>query len=157
MPVLLPLFEEPASTLATYTTPALLPGYCSHDVEKDEAINHSPDRLSPPASWGSNNFASCTQPAPAPQPAFLSGLLEVGPETGSPRLLPAALVGNNFVSMRGAVLALDPPGNIASVSHPNSGDLSPGTGTPTTMVLPRGSFSLRGALLHASGKPRGIR
>ncbi|KAJ1481436.1 hypothetical protein T484DRAFT_1807373 [Baffinella frigidus] len=45
------------------------------------------------------------------------------------------------VSMRGAVLALDPPANT-----PSTGDTS---GIPTSLVLPRGTFNLRGEMTHA--------
>ena len=54
---------------------------------------------------------------------------------------------NNFVSMRGAVLALDPPVNRTSVSHPStdSGALSAVTALPR---MQRSTFTLRDELMH---------
>ena len=91
-----------------------------------------------------------------PQPAFLPG--SPGQETELERLHspPAALMGhNNFVSMRGAVLALDLPTNQSGVPHPSTGDTtnSDGAAAATTTVLPRSNFSLRGELMHAYPQP----
>ena len=157
--VLAPACYEPVPALATYTTPAFLPGSCFQGAEKDDGSFGSPYQLSPIGAL--NNFASLVQPAPAlamSLPAFLSTVVQ-DLETDPPSL-PAALVHNNvaypetdlpaasehndFVSMRGAVLALNPQANTASVSHPSTGDLSPGPALPISLVLPRGTFTLCG-------------
>ena len=162
--VLSPACEEPAPALATYTTPAFLPGSCSQDAENDDGSCGSPYQLSPIGPL--NQFTPLAQPVPAlamSQPAFLAGSSIVQDLETDPPSLPAALVHNNvayletdpfrpptafvrndFVSMRGAVLALNPPANTASVSHPSTGDLIPGPALPNSLVLPRGTFTLRG-------------
>ena len=80
-----------------------------------------------------------------PQPDFLSGpsVEEMATELESP----AASLGYNssFMTVRGAVMALNPPEDAAIVSHPTTGD----TSVPHTfMALPRTTFSLRGELMH---------
>ena len=85
-------------------------------------------------------------PPATPQPAFLPGMphQQTDPDLDLERQeSPAA----GFITMRGVVLATDPPANQTSVSHPTTGD-SPGRQLPTSMVLPRRSFQLRGELMH---------
>jgi len=52
---------------------------------------------------------------------------------------------NTFMTMRGAVLALDPPEDTAVVSHPTTGD----TSVPQTFTALPATFSLRGELMHS--------
>jgi hypothetical protein len=84
-----------------------------------------------------------------PQPAFLPGssfsVSDLETEMDGPPTPAASLGANSFVSMRGAVLALDPPANTTSVSHPSVVDSSV---IHAVTALPRSGFSLRGQLMH---------
>jgi hypothetical protein len=55
---------------------------------------------------------------------------------------------NNFVSMRGAVLALDPPVNQTSVSHPSTEDTGVLSAVTALPRMQRSTFSLRDELMH---------
>ena len=49
------------------------------------------------------------------------------------------------LTIRGAVMALEPPTNGPSISHPITGGTRD---IPTSLVLPRGTFNLRGEMTH---------
>jgi len=85
-----------------------------------------------------------------PKPAFLPGSLvhetdlETDPDTPPP---PAtSLARYNFVSMRGAVLALNPPESTSIASHPTTWHTS---AVQEVVALPRSAFTLRGQLFHS--------
>ena len=87
-------------------------------------------------------------PLATPQPAFVPGMPRQQTDMDLAQLssLPAYItVAADLITMRGVVPATDPPAN--QISHPTIGD-SPGRQLPTSMVLPRRSFSLRGELMH---------
>jgi hypothetical protein len=84
------------------------------------------------------------------QPAFQPGwsIQETGQDAqlegmDSP---PAASRLGNSASMRGAVLA---PATHPAVSHPSTDVAEDMLGLPAWVVLPKGTFSLRGELMHA--------
>ena len=92
-----------------------------------------------------------------PQPALLPGssfnasdldaLSHLETALDSPPTPAFSQGANSFQTLRGAVLALDSPSNTTSVSHPSAVE---DTGVlPAVTALPRGTFSLRGQLMHA--------
>ena len=54
------------------------------------------------------------------------------------------------LATRGELKALDPPADQPSVSYPSTGDKLV---LPTSLVLPRGTFNLRGEMTHVNPKP----
>ena len=84
-----------------------------------------------------------------PLPTVLSGssFHESDLETDPDCPLSPVASNQSFITMRGAVLALDPPGNATTVSHPSSFRRVPSEVDGLT-TLPLGEFNLREELMH---------
>ena len=79
-----------------------------------------------------------------PGSSFHESDLETYPD--SPPTPVASLGPSSFITMRGAVLALDPPGT--TVSHPSSFHGRVPSEVDALTALPRSDFNLRGEMMH---------